>query len=159
MGRAESRKDGFRVPHLAGWTVPGAAALHDEVLRAIAAEIRGQHVSLHDWLLSVLPGREDEEHLGFGPWLRASDQEVIERYLDVRELHPESQRVFVEAVRCAGARAENDLAAYPEPLRGCLLDLADMAARMDRGEPPLTRSEWREVHQAKGRKIGPGWEQ
>ena len=55
---------------------------------------------------------------------------VVERYLDVRELYPENQRVFVEAVRRAGTRAEHDVAAYPEPLRGTLLDLADMAARI-----------------------------
>jgi hypothetical protein len=134
---------------------------HDAVLRAVADQLGGSPESraLQGWLRSLLPGPEDEEHVGYGPWFRQADQQLVERFLDLRELTPQNQRLFHEAAHRAGALARSaDGFAWPEWLRECLADLADMAARADRGEPPLSRSEWREVVPSQGRRVGPGWE-
>jgi hypothetical protein len=108
-------------------------AFYDAVLRAVAAAIddTAEGRALRVWLLAQLPGPQDIQHIGHGPWVRASDEQTIERFLDVRVLTPQNQR--------------------------CLLDLGDMVARADRGEPPLSRSDWREVLHSQGRRIGPGW--
>ena len=112
-----------------------------------------------DWLLSLLPGSSDVEDIGYGPWVRASDQKHIERHLDLRELTMENQRAFQEAIRKAGQRAQStDNSDLSAPLQQCLLDLADMVTRIDRGEPPLGRSDWREVFPPEARRIGPGWQ-
>jgi hypothetical protein len=133
---------------------------HDAVLRAVAdhADDSPPARELREWLLSLLPGPEDEEHVGYGPWFRKADQQLIERFLDLRELTPKNQRLFHQAARRAGERAQSaEGAGWPDWLRGGLVDLADMAARADRGEPPLSRSEWREVVPSEARRIGPGW--
>jgi hypothetical protein len=41
-----------------GWSA------YDEVLRAVAAELHGE---FQEWLVSLVPNTEDEEHLGYGP--------------------------------------------------------------------------------------------
>src|SRR5437588_843172 len=87
--------------------------------------------------------------------LPREDQELVERSLDLRELTPENQHLFHQAARRAGERAEAESEdKQPDWLRGCLVDLAEMAARADRGEPALSRSDWREVVPAKGRRLG-----
>ena len=64
-----------------------------------------------------------------------------------------------QAARDAGERAKSvEGAGWPDWLRDCLQDLADLAARVDKGEHPLSRSEWREVVPSMARRIGPGWE-
>jgi hypothetical protein len=134
---------------------------HDAVLGAVAEQLDGSTPAreLRDWLLAQLPGPEDAEHVGYGPWFRKSDQQLVERFLDLREFTPEDQRLFHQAARRAGERARSvESGGWPEWLQGCLEDLADMAARADNGEPPLSRSEWREVVPSKGRRIGPGWQ-
>jgi len=137
-------------------------SVHDAVLRAVVEEldVSPPAGALRDWLLAQFPGPEDEEHVGYGPWFRKADQQLVERFLDLREFTPENQRLFHQAARRAGERAGSvECEAWPDWLRGCLEDLADMVARADRGEPPLSRSEWREVVPSQGRRIGPGWEQ
>jgi hypothetical protein len=133
---------------------------HDIVLRAVAEQLDGSKSArtLRDWLLEQLPSPEDFDHVGYGPWLRKSDQMLVERFLDLREFTPENQRLFHQAARKAGERAGSvDCDEWPAWLRGCLKELANMAARADQGEPPLSRSDWREVVPSKGRHIGPGW--
>lgn len=133
---------------------------YDGVLRAVADELSSSHRAklLRDWLLSLLPGPDDEEHLGYGPWLRAADHMVVARSLDVRELAPENQRLFNRAVQDASRRAMSSEARVSQDwLVECLAILADMVDRAERGEPPLSRSDWREVHPSEGRRIGPGW--
>jgi hypothetical protein len=133
---------------------------HDAVLLAVAEQLSdAQPQSLRNWLLSLLPGPEDEDHVGYGPWFRKSDQQLVERFLDLRELTSENQRLFHQAARQAGGLAkspEGDV--WPDWLRNCLVDLADMAARADLGEPPLSRSDWRSVMPSQGRRVGPGWD-
>ncbi len=134
---------------------------HDAVIEAVTGQLDGSTAArqLRDWLLTQLPGPEDEEHVGYGPWLRKSDQQLVDRLLDLREFTPENQRLFNQAARDAGERAKSvEGAGWPDWLRDCLQDLADLAARVDKGEHPLSRSEWREVVPSMARRIGPGWE-
>jgi hypothetical protein len=133
---------------------------HDAVLRAVAEQLDDTLPAqlLREWLLSLLPGPGDEEHVGYGPWFRVADQQLVERRLDLRELTVGNQRLFHHAARRAGERAQSqEGAVWQDWLRGCLADLADMVERADRGEPPLSRSEWREVVPSQGRRVGPGW--
>jgi hypothetical protein len=127
---------------------------HDAVLRAMADQLGQEPAArqLEHWLLEQLPGASDEEELGYGAWFRASDQQVVVRHLDLRQVTVENQRLFCEAAKRAALvdRAE-------EWLGACLSDLAEMVERAERGEPPLSKSDWREVVPPKGGPIGPGW--
>jgi hypothetical protein len=132
-----------------GWSV------YDVVLRAVADELDAPEASaLQAWLLELLPGLDDEEHVGYGPWYRVADGQLIERMLDLRELTPASQFLFCQAAKRAASRLGSDA---PEWLANCLSKLSDMVVRYERGEPPLDRSDWVEVVPSKGRYIGPGW--
>jgi hypothetical protein len=129
---------------------------HDAVLREVALSLgnTSQALALKDWILSLLPGPTDEEHVGYGPWFHAADQQLVERFLDIRELTKENQKLFHHAASQAGRKAQS----MPDGwLKESLIDLADMVHRADRGEPPLSKSDWREVVASKGRCIGPGW--
>ncbi|HEV3343162.1 MAG TPA: hypothetical protein VG125_22505 [Pirellulales bacterium] len=127
---------------------------HDEVLRAVAAQL-GEEPAAQDlkhWLLEQLPGASDEEELGYGAWFRTADQQIVVRHIDLRQMTVVNQQLFCEAAKRAA------LAEYPEEwLRGCLSDLAEMIVRGERGEPPLSKSDWREVVCPEGGPIGPGW--
>jgi hypothetical protein len=123
---------------------------HDLVLRAIAEAVAS--ASLSQWILEQLPGPSDEEELGYGAWLRASDNSSIRRFIDLRLMTEENQKDFCDAVkRAASVVRENEL------LTRCLNDFADMVARMEGGEPPLSRSDWVIVVPQDGERIGPGW--
>jgi len=130
-------------------------SFYDAALRAIADELEAPEVAeLRGWLLGLLPGPADEEHVGYGPWYRAADGQLIARTLDLRELTPENQGLICEAAKRAASRGG---AGHPEWLADCLCKLSDMVTRLERGEPPLSRSDWVEVVPSEGRKIGPGW--
>jgi hypothetical protein len=130
-------------------------SFYDAVLRAIADELGApEGAELRGWLLGLLPGPADEEHVGYGPWYRAADGQLIARTLDLRELTPMNQRLICEAAKRA---ASSGRASHPEWLADCLCKLSDMVARFERGEPPLSRSDWVEIVPSEGRKIGPGW--
>ena len=128
---------------------------YDAVLRAVANELPATGAAgLRGWLLGLLRGCADEEHVGYGPWYRAADERLVERMLDLRELTPENQRLICEAAKpAATCGAAGDL----EWLADCLSDLSDMVTRFEHGEPPLSRSDWTEVVPREGRKLGPGW--
>jgi hypothetical protein len=128
-----------------GWSA------YDEVLRAVAAELHGE---FQEWLVSLVPNTEDEEHLGYGPWLRKSDQQIIERFLDVRDLTDANQHRFQEAIKKANDRVSVGSSSV---LKVCLSDLADMVERAQRGETPLSRSDWTSVAPPQGKHVGPGW--
>ena len=127
---------------------------YDAVIKAVAEQLGGSDAALvfREWLLSLLPGSNDEEHIGYGPWLRAEDNQLIERRLDIRELTVENQRLFHDAALKAAQNHPPE-----EDESESLLDLSDMLVRADRGEPPLSRSDWREVVPSEGKRIGPGW--
>jgi hypothetical protein len=76
----------------------------------------------------------------------------VVRHIDLRQMTVENQHLFCEAAKRAV------LVNHPEEwLRGCLSDLAEMIERGERGEPPLSKSDWREVMPPEGGPIGPGW--
>ena len=131
-------------------------AVYDAVLCAVAQQLDqpGPARELGNWLLTLLPGPDDEKNVGHGPWLRKADEQLVERFLDVRELTPENQRLFHQAARQAATQVPGG---RPEWLVQALLELADMVNRAERGEPPLSRSHWREVVRPAGRQLGPGW--
>jgi hypothetical protein len=105
------------------------------VLRAVAEQVTDG--SLRQWLLEQLPGPDDDEELGYGAWLRSSDQTSIVRVIDLRLMTAENQRLFCDAVKRAAALDHEE--AW---LKGGMGEFADMVARMERGEPPLSKSDW-----------------
>jgi hypothetical protein len=123
---------------------------HDEVLSAVAEQVSAP--PLRQWLLEQLPGPHDDEELGYGAWFRNSDRTAIVRFMDLRLMTVENQRLFCDAVKRAVLLHHED-----EWLESCLFEFADMVARMERGEPPLSKSDWVEVVPPKGERIGPGW--
>jgi len=132
--------------------------LYDLTIEAVADELVDSDAAriLREWLLSLLPGPTDTD-LGYG-WVRSSDQETVLRHLDLRELTIENQRLFNRAAQGAGDRVQSEDSG--EPLswkKKCCTALADMVARAESGEPPLSRSDWTVVEPSKGRKLGPGW--
>ncbi|MDB5353477.1 MAG: hypothetical protein JWN86_4724, partial [Planctomycetota bacterium] len=79
---------------------------YDAVLRAVADELEAPEAAdLRGWLLGLLPGPADEEHVGYGPWYRAADGQLIERTLDLRELTPTNPSLICEAGKQAGGVA------------------------------------------------------
>jgi hypothetical protein len=123
---------------------------HDVVLRAVAEQVASQ--PLREWLIQQLPGPSDEEELGYGAWYRNSDQTTVVRSIDLRMMTVENQRLFCDAVKCA-ASLEHD----ENWLKRSLSGFADMIERMERGEPPLSKSDWTKVVPPEGERIGPGW--
>ena len=128
---------------------------YDDALRAVADELlEPETAELRRWLLGLLPGPADEEHVGYGPWYHAAEDRLVGRALDLRELTPGNQRLICEAAKRAASRGE---VGHPGWLADCLSKLSDMVTRVERGEPPLSRSDWVEVVPPEGRNIGPGW--
>ncbi len=137
-------------------------AIFDATLLAVAEHLEATSVAdeFRDWLLGLVPGPNDEAHVGYGPWFRAADQVLVERYLDLRELTPENQRLLCQAARLAALEQPScPNSALQQLFDICLADLADMIARVSWGETPLSRSDWREVVPSRDRKLGPGWKQ
>jgi len=133
--------------------------MYDSVLRVVAEQLTDspQAQELRLWVLSLLPGPTDIKDIGYGPWVRGSDHEIIPRHLDVRNLTLENQKLFHRAVRLAREAASHEPPKGPVGMDECLVALADMVARADYGEPPLSRSDWQEVVPSDGKKAGPGW--
>jgi hypothetical protein len=123
---------------------------HDAVLSAITDQVSAP--PLRQWILAQLPGPNDEEELGYGAWFRHSDQTAIVRSIDLRLMTVENQRLFCDAVKRAASLHHED-----EWLERSLSEFADMVARMERGELPLSKSDWVEVVPPKDERIGPGW--
>jgi len=125
-------------------------SVHDVVVRSIADAVSSP--PLREWLLEQLPGPDDEEELGYGAWLRVSDDTSIVRVIDLRQLTPENQDHF-----CEGVKRAADVPRDEEWHRRCLRDFADMVARMERGEPPLSKSDLVAVLPLGAERVGPGW--
>jgi hypothetical protein len=84
-------------------------------------------LALRNWLLSLIPGAEDEEEIGIGAWHRTADDRIIRRHLDIRQFTPESQRLFQSAALKAARRcAESSDALGGLEARESLVDLGDM---------------------------------
>lgn len=127
-----------------------------EVITELAHEQQGQELAV--WLNSLLPTPEDGEDLGYGAWFRKSDGEIIPRHLDIRELTEVNQQLFNNAARSALLRLkENSDKSVAEDAITCISILVDMIDRAERGEPPLSLSDWTSVEPPLGRRSGPGW--
>jgi len=126
---------------------------HDAVIAAIAAELDRDEAerTLAAWLRSRLPGPDDVEHLGYGPWLRQRDGAQIPRQLDLRAFTDLYRDRFEDAALRAAQRIAASDALYVAMTR-----LADMIVRARRGEPPLERSDLREVVPCEVQHDGPG---
>lgn len=123
---------------------------HDAVLRAVADAVGD--APLRQWLFDQIPGPDDEEELGYGAWLRTSDNTVVVKCIDLRLMTKENQKVFCDAAKHAAPKNRDE-----EWLKDCIEDLSDMVQRMERGEPPLSKSDWVVVVPPEGGRIGPGW--
>jgi hypothetical protein len=124
-------------------------AAWDELIKAVAHELGDstEEEGLRDWLLRLVPGPEDVQHIGYGPWVRITDEEIVPRKLDLRDLSPTNRRLFTQAALKAADRCAGDQT---------LMDLADMIRRAENREPPLSRTDLRCVVPHKGRIRGPG---
>ncbi len=134
---------------------------YDAVLREIINELTRdpQEPELAAWLGSLLPSLEDEQELGYGAWLRQSDGEIIARHLDIRELTEANQHLFNEAARRALSRLKAaGSSKLTEDVNACLPLLVEMIERAERGEHPLSLSDWVNVEPASGKRSGPGWD-
>lgn len=134
---------------------------YDVALRAVVIELthdeEGKELAV--WLNSLLPTSEDEEEIGYGAWLRKSDGEIIRRHLDIRELTEANQQLFTNATRRAILRLkESSSQNESEDTITCLSILVEMIDRADRGEPPLSLSDWDHVYPPSGMRSGPGWD-
>jgi hypothetical protein len=134
---------------------------YDQIIRAVAVSVEESvaGLTLRNWLLSLLPGPDDEQEIGIGAWYRTADNQTVVRHLDVRELTPQSQRLFHNAALEAAKRCTESSEAFDwlDLGRESLIELGHMVTCADRGEPPLSHSDWREVVPSKGRHAGPGW--
>ena len=135
-------------------------AAHDVFIRAIADELRDSddEKPLRDWLYSLLPGPEDVEHLGYGPWLRKSDGEVIQRVLDIRELTKDNRTLFhTAAFRAHEKFISGGESIVPHNYSTTFDRLIAMLNSVQSGESPDTITDWREGHvqEPTGNRIGP----
>ena len=132
---------------------------YDAVLREVITELNRsrQEQELAIWLRSLLPGPDDVEELGYGAWLRKSDGEIISRHLDIRELTVGNQNRFNQSVLRALSRLkETEHNNLTEDTITCLSLIADMIECAERGEPPLSLSDWVCVEPPSGKRLGPG---
>jgi hypothetical protein len=107
-----------------------------------------------------MPGPDDLEHLGYGPWLRESDQQIINRYLDLRELTPLNQHLFrVGAQRAYTRFVKKQNSQIPEDCAPSLRRLLTMLKYVQLGRPPDELSDWVKGYTTPptGNRVGPGW--
>lgn len=126
-----------------------------EVITVLVNDLNEQELA--NWLTCLLPGSSDEEEIGIGAWVRKSDGGIISRHFDVRELTKDNQHLFNQAARLALLRVQKASAGKLEDSMGCLSHLVDMIERAEKGEPPLSMSDWTCVQPPSGQKAGPGW--
>jgi len=132
---------------------------HDVVLRAISDQLTKDKTAkkLRQWLLEQLPGPNDHQELGYGAWHRVADDQFIVRVIDLRRMTALNQWLFCDAVKRAARRVAR-VDQSEDWLRKCLAELADMVDRYERGEPPLSKSDWRDVIPPEDGMIGPSRE-
>ena len=102
--------------------------------------------------LGQLPGRDDEEELGYGAWLRNSDQTIIVKFIDLRLMTVENQRLFCEAAKRAASIHRDE-----EWLLRNLSDLADMVSRVERGSRRCRDPIGSTCCPRRTNGFGPGW--
>ncbi|GAB5562452.1 MAG: hypothetical protein SynsKO_40990 [Synoicihabitans sp.] len=127
-------------------------AIYDEAIRATIRYLPSTDAGaeLGCWLDSLIPTDEDTESIGYGPWLRAKDEKIIERYIDLRCLTSENLTMIEDAVLSAHDTGDGQ--------EGFIEVFADMVRRCRAGEEPLSLSDWTKVEPAPDDRIGPGWD-
>lgn len=126
-------------------------AVYDEAIRAAIRHLplTDSGSELRSWLESLIPTDEDTDTIGYGPWLRAKDEKIIARYIDLRCLTHENRTMIEDAVLAAHAAGDGE--------EGFIEVFADMVRRRRDGEEPLSLSHWTKVEAAPDERIGPGW--
>lgn len=127
-------------------------AIYDEAIRATIRHLPSTNggAELGCWLDSLIPTDEDTDTIGYGPWLRAKDEKIIERYIDLRCLTPENITMIEDAVLAAHDAGDGQ--------EGFFAVFADMVRRCRAGEEPLSLSHWSKVEAPRDDRIGPGWD-
>lgn len=127
-------------------------AMFDRVLVAVANQLGPEPAArrLKAWLLERIPGEDDVPEIGYGAWLRESDNVLFVRSLDLRRMSPEYHPLLCEAAKRAARAGDED-----EHLRASLAFLADLVERYERGEPPLSKSSLVDVLPPEEGAIGP----
>ena len=117
-------------------------SLFDDVMRTVAIELSKNAESkvLHGWLTTKIPTVDDVEDMGAGMWLRSSDQELLNRKIDLRDLPVQDRLRFCEATKNASRVSVRD-----EMTSQGLSSLVGVIERYERCDPPLRKSEWYEV--------------
>jgi hypothetical protein len=135
---------------------------YDAYLLAIADELVRSplELKLGDWLRSLVPTEDDLDHLGYGPWLRRADGEVIARVFDLRELAPCDQRLFeIGAQRAFTGLKLGHSSHLPREYLDNFQRLMRMIKYVRQGRPPAELSDWRDgyTEPPTGKRVGPGW--
>jgi hypothetical protein len=128
-------------------------ATYDALLRSVMAAMEDGS-SLRAWLHDQIPSALDDD-FGYA-FIRATDGEHVDRYLDLRGLTAANRSVFDIAVRRAEP-VEGPFAPV-EDVIWALQRFREMLDRCDRGEPPLELSDWTCEAPPVERRIGPDWE-
>lgn len=136
------------------WTFYDAAinGVIDELINSPAEK------DLATWLRGLLPGPDDID-IDYC-WIRKSDNENVLRHLDLRELTVDNHQRFYAAARRALHRLQfTDTSKLHKDWILCLSILVEMIDRAEKGEPPLSMSDWVSVEPESGMHSGPGWDQ
>ena len=114
-------------------------SVHDCIVQAVPGAVAndGTGRPLRQWLIDRLPKPGDIEELGYGAWSSHDGTRHAVRRIDLRLMTVGNQRLLGNAARRA-AFAERHEGWLTDELR----DLADMLARAERAEDPLSKSDW-----------------
>ncbi len=115
---------------------------------------------LKNWLQTLIPIEGDIEN-GFGGFIRKTDGENIQRWLDLRELTNENQQLFWESMQKALTRlSRDDQAKIDNQVSIMLLKrFLKMKKLADIGDNPDNLSDWKKgyITPPSGNRVGPGW--
>jgi hypothetical protein len=148
---------GFIVLHDGRCFAPQFAG-YDAVIQGVVNELTetDEDKALAAWLSGLLPGTCDIDiHYS---WIRKADNTEVSRHLDLRELTEANQRRFYDAARRACERLQStETSQLHKDFIGCLQKLVQMIDRAEKGEQPLSMSDWTVFKPPTGNQSGPGW--
>lgn len=132
---------------------------YDEILKIAIKELllfeKGK--DLANWLETQIPDLDDESgECGWG-FYKTSNDEWINRHLDLRSLTPENQKLFGESI----VNGRIKLLDLKEEYSCLNIDFFETFFKMyllsEKGEPPLQFSDWGRIIDC-NEKNGPGWD-
>lgn len=131
---------------------------YDEILKIVIKELflieNGK--DLASWLETQIPDLDDESgECGWG-FYKTSTDEFLNRFLDLRSLTLENQKLFGDAIVIGRTKLLDFREEY-----SCLnVDFFEIFFNMyslsEKGEPPLEFSDWASIKSCNEKK-GPGW--